>query len=240
MDRNNQLGPFYQTRPPKGLKGILISDWELDDFSAIARKKGKKLSIEQGYVAFPRGKRPIVTHWLVNRSSCPFLKNDGLCSVHKNRPLVCRRYPVSGPNVFTSIKRREPLGIALAAQCRRSQETDLPSFFFSLKGIYEKFDYSFGNCFKAKLESDADGLFVLGIFRRLEKEGKLELERQPISGKAAYLKSKKGERFSETMSRELGLGKTAAKRAIKANRKKLIGLFSEGNVSGIRNFSLKA
>ena|GEM_PF-5093320 len=235
-------GPFYRTLPDRGLKGVMIFDWERKSLEKTLKERGQKGKFEPGMVLIPKDKKlpPIVVKWLFYYSSCPFIGTDGLCGIYKERPLTCRRFPLGGiGGIFSSIRRGVPVAIPISNLCCDGEKTNLPEFFLSPKAMAEKFSAAFGECFSAKVKSDADDMVILGLQRFAEKNLGIPFEEGYLHPEGVWTLSKKGGvPISEFFIERKLLTEKQLLRAIERNRKELETLLFSGKIREIKKHKI--
>lgn len=235
-------GPFYRTLPGRGLKGVIIFDWEKKGLEKNLEKLGLQGKFEPGVVIIPKDKKqpPIIAKWLFYYSSCPFIGTDGLCGIYKERPLTCRRFPLGGiGGMFSSIRRGVPVAIPISNLCCDGENTNLPEFFLSPKAMVEKFSAAFGECFSAKVKSDADDMVVLGLEKYVEKVLGIPFEEGYLHPERVWKLSKKGGvPISEFFIERKLLTEKQLLSAVERNRIELKKLLFSGKIREIRKHKI--
>lgn len=74
--------------------GIMILEWEKERLEKIAKEKNIEFRIEPGQTDYDaKTNTLIISTYAFKSKKCPFLK-DKKCSIHPDRPLYCRAYPL--------------------------------------------------------------------------------------------------------------------------------------------------
>lgn len=77
------------------LKGLPLFEWEVEKIKKLAEEKGIKFKVEPIDLVFDKkSKKYFCTGYSLTQEPCPFL-NENKCSIHKDRPIVCRAFPVA-------------------------------------------------------------------------------------------------------------------------------------------------
>jgi len=72
----------------------MIFEWEKKNLEKVAKDKKIEFKIEPGQTDYDsKSNTRIITTYAFKAKACPFLK-DKRCSIHPNRPLYCRAYPL--------------------------------------------------------------------------------------------------------------------------------------------------
>ncbi len=74
-------------------KGLPLFEWEVEKIKKLGIDK--KIKIEPiDFVLDKKSGKYFCTGYVLTKEPCPFLK-DNKCSIHKERPIVCRAFPVA-------------------------------------------------------------------------------------------------------------------------------------------------
>jgi len=78
-------------------EGLSLSNAEAARFSALAKERGLRVRLHPRTFLLETRRRQVVTlDWHFRHASCPFYA-DYQCTIHADRPLVCRAFPVLAP-----------------------------------------------------------------------------------------------------------------------------------------------
>ncbi len=216
----------------------MIFDWEKKGLEKNLEKLGLQGKFEPGTAIIPKDKKqpPIIAKWLFYYSSCPFIGADGLCGIHNERPLTCRRFPLGGIlGIFSSIRKGVPVAIPISNLCCDGEKTNIPDFFLSPKTMVEKFSAAFGECFSAKVKSDSDDMVILGLVGYVEKVMGIPFEEGYLHPELVWkLSKKKGVPISDFLIERKLLTEKQLVRAIRRNRKELESLLFSGKFREIK------
>lgn len=86
------------------LKGLPLFEWEVEKIKKLAEQNKIKIDIKPiDYVFDRKSKKYFCTGYSLTQEPCPFLK-DKKCLIHKDRPIVCRAFPVArNPEFFDDV-----------------------------------------------------------------------------------------------------------------------------------------
>lgn len=80
---------------PPNVAGFTLFPWEKTEILMSAEKMGLKVKILPSTGWFNRSDNVIaVNEYFFNHKKCPFLSDSKTCSIYKDRPLICRIYPI--------------------------------------------------------------------------------------------------------------------------------------------------
>ncbi len=79
---------------PEGTEGLYLFEWEYKRIKRIAEEKGIKIKLIPSWAVYDlKSNKTLISNWCLEGEICPFLE-DNKCSIYKNRPIECKRYPL--------------------------------------------------------------------------------------------------------------------------------------------------
>ncbi len=76
-------------------KGLPLFEWEVEKLKELATSKNINIVIKPIDCVFDKkSKKYFCTGYSLTQEPCPFL-SENKCIIHKNRPIVCRAFPVA-------------------------------------------------------------------------------------------------------------------------------------------------
>jgi Fe-S-cluster containining protein len=158
-------------------KGIALWPFERDKLIEIANKREIKLDIRplELYEEEISG-LVFCFQFALFSQPCPFLSDMNTCSIYKDRPLVCRRYPLGG-----SVAGSKSV-FDLFGHCEFFDHSDYLKKYFGYEEeinehIKEYLEKTYGSCYITNLENDKINKEVSDKFNKLEEQGKIKLTR---------------------------------------------------------------
>ncbi len=82
---------------------ISLNEKEKKKLEKIAKSKKLKLKILPKKIIFD-GKKAYVYDWFIDHDICVFLKDKNICTVYKDRPLICKMFPKIESEQFKEVK----------------------------------------------------------------------------------------------------------------------------------------
>lgn len=81
---------------PFNLKGLVLFPWEKEKLFSLSKKMGIEVKILPDNGFFNQKEKIIAIYfYLLNiEGECPFLNRSKTCRIYKNRPIICRAYPI--------------------------------------------------------------------------------------------------------------------------------------------------
>jgi Fe-S-cluster containining protein len=93
--------PDGQLVPDEKL-GLTIFNWEVETLKKLAKENNIKLILEPQHGLVSKEGILIIACYQITHNNCPFLINNK-CSIHKNRPIACRVFPLMNSGLYETI-----------------------------------------------------------------------------------------------------------------------------------------
>lgn len=145
---------------------IKLFEWEKRSLESTAEKNGLEMRTKPYFVLLDKDSKTFFSPlWILDHDQCPFLAKDERCAckIYKERPLICRAFPVLSSGLSNSVAR-------VSSLCPNSVTIDATGL-KSLRKMVEFYDESFFYAVKA----ESVNAFLRRIVREMESEGIISL-----------------------------------------------------------------
>lgn len=164
--------PFIFSPVPRSQKTVLLFEWEIPVLHGRAKQFSVEFKTVPGDMFWDDVSGvPIVLHWNLDHNNCPFLSNENLCLVQKEKPLGCQAYPLMAFGLVEGNERRQsitlldcpnavPIGHFREGKMRKVR----------MSTVYREAIQTYGSTFVGMLRLDAAAMLLAECLKHLVRE----------------------------------------------------------------------